>query len=212
MKVPLKNLIGQKFGRLTVIERAENKGKYTAWKCRCDCGNEVIVSSNSLGRKKNFTRSCGCLKTGHTTHGMTRTKIYRVWAGMVQRCNNPNAENYARYGGIGITVCEQWLSFENFYTDISKLPHFGEEGYTLDRIDNSKGYEPSNIRFATAKEQVNNRRNNILVEYECEEITLKELSEKINIPYHILFKRWHKGDRGERLIRPIESRCSHKKN
>lgn len=166
----LKDLTGQKFGRLTVIERADStKHGAARWLCKCDCGNDTVVIGDEL--RKGATRSCGCLAKETTssrmkgctpynkTHGKTGTLIYKEWSEMKRRCNNKNDKSYHNYGGRGISVCDIWQnSFEAFYDNVSKLPHFGEQGYSLDRINNDGNYEPNNVRWATAKEQANNRR------------------------------------------------------
>ena len=175
----LKDLTGQKFGRLTVIERAENdKNGRARWKCICDCGNEIIVASYNL--IKTITRSCGCLSKdfpAHFVHGMHGTKIYRTWNRIKGRCLDQNNNRYRNYGGRGIMICDEWLDFRKFYNYVSKLEHFNEEGYTLDRINNDGNYCPDNVRWATAKEQAHNKRNNIIVEYNGIPMTLTEASE-----------------------------------
>ncbi len=156
------DLIGQKFGRLTVIERVVNKRHRVAWLCRCSCGNEAAILSDSL--RSGRTKSCGCLsreksadmflRHGHT-RGHTLSSTYRAWAGLLQRCNNKNNHAYSYYGRRGIKVCKRWVnSFESFLADMGKRP----EGLTLDRIDNSKGYNKANCRWATWDVQNNNRR------------------------------------------------------
>lgn len=202
----VKDLTGQKFGRLTVIERAENKGRYTCWKCRCDCGNEVVVQGTSL--KSGATRSCGCLRNegNHYTHGMRHTRIYRIYYGMINRTTNPNATGYKNWGGRGITVCERWLKFKNFLEDVKDLPHCGEKGYSIDRINNEKGYEPDNVRFVTRTEQNRNRRNNILVEFQNRLVTLGELSEITGVAWTTLKDRYKRGDRGDYLVRPVSKK------
>lgn len=165
------DLTGQKFGRLTVIERAGKTNHGAAkWACRCDCGNETVVIGDEL--RKGNTASCGCyakekaIETAkryiagkNKSHGKAGTPIYKEWSEMKRRCLNPKDNSFKNYGDRGITVCERWRnSFEAFYEDVSKLPHFGEKGYSLDRINNNGNYEPNNVRWATAKQQANNRR------------------------------------------------------
>lgn len=155
----LKDLSGQRFGRLTVIKRVENDKPYgSKWLCKCDCGNEITVLSNNLQRGN--TRSCGCLREElRTKHDKWGTKVYKTWDNMRSRCLNPNATGYKNWGGRGIKICEEWVhSFDNFYNYVSKLPHFGEQGRSFDRINNNGNYEPGNVRWATRKEQTMNRR------------------------------------------------------
>lgn len=188
----LKNLLGQKFGRLTVIELAE-KGRHghpRRWKCSCECGAEVIVNSNSLLQGK--TTSCGCRrKEGlHVTHGMKGTKIYNVWIGIKKRCGNPRCKDYKHYGGRGITLYKPWAdSFIAFYEYVSQLEHFGEEGYTLDRIDSNGNYEPGNLRFADNE----------------------DVAKKSEIKRGTLSGRLKRGDTGEYLFRPTNSSTKLKK-
>lgn len=142
---------GTRHGRLTVTtERRATE----PIRCRCDCGKDRIVTIGNWGR----TISCGCVKAGtgngRYSHGKSRTKIYRIWADMVGRCSRPTHMRYADYGGRGISVCERWMSFPNFYSDMGDRP----ENLSLDRVNNDGNYEPSNCRWATAIEQRNNRR------------------------------------------------------
>lgn len=154
------DLTGQKFGMLLVLERTKNKGEKVAWKCKCDCGNTTIATSSDL--KQGNTKSCGCLnhKPCNLRHGHCYNSVYKTYCNMKTRCFNKNDIRYKDYGGRGITVCEEWKnSFQAFYDYVSKLPHFNEKGYSLDRINNDGNYEPDNVRWATAKTQANNRRN-----------------------------------------------------
>jgi hypothetical protein len=147
----------KKFGRLTIIRlHHHNKHRQSMYLCSCDCGNEKIISGNNI--KNGIIKSCGCLRKegGRLKHGYSKTKIYRVWSGIIQRCNNPNNKDYKDYGGRGIVVCKRWLKFENFLKDMGEVPF----GLTLDRINNDKNYYKKNCRWATWNQQANNRRNN----------------------------------------------------
>ena len=164
------DLTGKRFGRLIVLNRAHtDKHTNIYWLCLCNCGNTKVIRGTHL--KTGLTRSCECLhkeaaaKQGHTkrTHGHTSydnekvyTPEYCAWLAMKCRCYNPNYEYYQNYGGRGITVCSEWLhSFETFLENIGLRP---EAGYSIDRINNNGNYEPNNVKWSTAKEQANNRR------------------------------------------------------
>ena len=126
---------------------------------------------------------------------------------MKQRCYNPNNKRYKDWGARGIKVCDRWKdSFENFYEDVSTLEHFGEKGYSLDRINNNGNYEPDNVRWADKKTQGRNRRTNHIVEYQGQKMCLKDAAEKSGINYEALRGRYKRGDRGERLFRPVKGR------
>ncbi len=144
-----------RFGRWTVVSFAGDK----KWNCRCDCGTERPVLTSALGTGR--SQSCGCTtgrarvpsREGMRQHGMTGTPTHNTWVGMIQRCTDPKHGSYALYGGRGITVCERWLRFEHFLTDMGEKPH----GMSLDRIRSDLPYTPENCRWATRIQQNANR-------------------------------------------------------
>lgn len=167
-----RSLVGQQFGRLTVIEGCVGRSPNGCllWRCRCSCGNLTTKSTESLRKYKGI--SCGCRhhewcltgnarrKHGNASKLTGETTEYNTWEAMKRRCYSPNAKKYPRYGGRGITVCDRWLGkdgFANFLADMGRRP----PKLTLDRIDNDGNYEPSNCRWATQKIQQNNRSDNI---------------------------------------------------
>lgn len=173
------DLSGRRFGRLLVQRRGESgRNTYgrpiTKWVCKCDCGKESLVITNKLlsGR----TTSCGCfhkerLSVQATTHGKRRTRAYSSWTHMKDRCLNPANPKFHLWGGRGITVCDEWRdSFEAFHGHLGDCP----PGMTLDRIDNSRGYEPGNVRWATPAQQSNNTRQVKKIAYRGEEKTMTE--------------------------------------
>ncbi len=182
----MENLVGKKFGRLTVLRFVDKNqwGNYR-WLCRCGCGKEKIILGYNLIRGS--TKSCGCL---HTKHGNAKnndkTKTYRSWQNMIQRCINPEHKYYKHYGGRGIKVCKRWLKFPNFLKDMDEHPG---KGYSIDRINNNGNYCKSNCRWATRKEQARNKRNNHLETYNGKTQCLIEWSEEYNINYKTLCSR-----------------------
>ncbi len=158
-----KNLLDQPFGRLVVIAFAGYRRRHARWECRCHEGNIVVVSASMLisGR----TQSCGCLlpdimRTKKTTHGKSDTAEFRIWWGMLERCEDPSKKAYPRYGGRGITVCGPWHDFMTFYNDMGPRP---TQDHSLERVNNDDGYNPGNCIWATpAIQSRNTQRNNLI--------------------------------------------------
>ena len=185
---------GQRFGRYQVIERVANYDCRPHYKCKCDCGNERVVSGKYL--RKGLSKSCGCFgaeqrKLASTKHGHSprkgHSKEYTSWCNMKNRCYDVKNKQYADYGGRGIIVCDRWLnSFENFLQDMGIKP---KKGYSLERIDNNGNYCPENCKWATPLEQGRNQRTNINVTYQGETKCIAEWAEKTGISYGKLHYR-----------------------
>ncbi len=169
--------IGSVFGRLTIVEEGPRVAKgadgYTCatWHCRCECGNECDVPAGALKRKNNSTVSCGCWQ--RRQNGDSNSPECKAWASMIDRCYNSSRKDYPRWGGRGIRVCQEWLnSYSAFLADMGRRP---SQKHSLDRFPNTNGnYEAGNCRWATAREQANNRRSNRLIEFRGEVKTLAQ--------------------------------------
>lgn len=190
----LVDLTGQRFGRLTVISRAENSnsGK-SRWLCRCDCGNECVVHSLSL--RSGNTKSCGCLRSEvsqkkATTHGLSKTSLFHVWWAMKSRCANPNNKAYKNYGGRGISVCSEWQDSEPFFE--WAFANGYRKGLTIERIDVNGNYEPNNCKWASAKEQARNKTNSRIIEIDGVLKPLAQWCEEYDIDYFVAYQRINK--------------------
>jgi hypothetical protein len=185
------DLTGQVFGRLRVIGPAERtRNNETAWYCQCSCGNVCIKPTRSL--RVNNIRSCGCLKRENKAnwkHGQRRNPIYKCWHSMIQRCTNPNNSSYADYGGRGITVCERWQHFMNFYADMGERPL----NMTLDRVDNNGPYSPENCRWATTSEQSRNTRHTRMITFNGRTQCLQDWATEIGISHATIASRLKRG-------------------
>lgn len=179
----IENLIGERFGRLVVIkEVGRTKRMQRLWLCKCDCGNTKILTTGVL--KNGAVKSCGCLRSEMISnknykHGMSETRIYKTWKSMKYRCFNSNADEYERYGGRGITVCKDWLKFENFYNWAMENGY--DDNLTIDRIDNDGNYEPDNCRWISFREQTRNKSINRKITYKGKTKCLIEWAEYFGI-------------------------------
>jgi hypothetical protein len=192
---PRKNLIGKRFERWTVIGLSNKQYRQMSmWTCRCDCGVVRDIIGNNLTR--GISKSCGCLKIertkkAKTTHGDTRNhkiaRLYTIWQGMKERCEKPSQKMYCYYGGKGIKVCESWKNYEEFKK--WAMANGYAENLTIDRIDESGNYEPSNCRWVTQTEQVRNNSHNVVIEINGVKKCLSEWCEIYNMPYKTVISR-----------------------
>lgn len=225
MPRPRIDLTGLSFNWLTVLSfsKSDRLGALF-WLCKCKCGNEKVIRGDDL--KFGGTKSCGCLikewkanigKRNHEKslerkkylpekivqprgHGMSKTRVYRIWCSMRGRCLNKNNASYPYYGGRGITICDRWEKFEHFLEDMG---HPRNE-MTLERIDNNGNYCPENCCWATRSQQSKNRRVNIVIEYHGENLSLHECCERFGLSYTALYSRLYRGmSIEESLHRPL---------
>lgn len=171
-----KVVLGQKYGHLTPVEVVgKNRFGLLLYKCLCECGNEKIVGSRYLTDGK--TVSCGCKRAKQNRQSKSIT--YKSWISAKQRCTNPHNHNYKNYGARGIKMCESWMkSFSNFLCEMGERP---SKEHTLDRIDVNGNYELANCRWATHKQQSNNRRDNVYLSIDNEHLTVSEFTEKYKL-------------------------------
>lgn len=210
-----KDLTGQKFGRLTVLKLAykkpknNNKGTRCYWLCQCECGNTKNVLTEAL--KSGHTKSCGCLGKeqrlkSNTTHNLSNTRLHCIWLGMKNRCYCKDNKRYIRYGGRGISICNEWkndfLSFYNW-----AITNGYNDNLTIDRIDVNGNYEPDNCRWTTQKQQARNTRRNHYLTYNNETLTVAEWAEKLNIKYSTLISRCYKNWTIEEILtKPLKGK------
>ena len=188
------DLTGRRFSRLVVIERAENtKGGQARWLCRCDCGKGSTVRGTLL--LSGHTVSCGCYHREtftNTKHGKRKSRIYRIWGAIKTRCYNPKATNFKAYGGRGVKICDEWRNdFKTFYE--WAMAHGYTDDLTIDRIDVNGNYEPSNCRWATRKEQDQNKRGVKSLTFQCKTHTLREWADITGIHPSAIKERLKRG-------------------
>ena len=185
------DLIGKKFGRLTVVEfeGMNQRGKST-WRCQCECGNTCAIEGVKL--TSGHTKSCGCYNKDSTkerfsTHGMTNTRLYNIWKGMLRRCNLTTEKGYKHYGGRGIRVCEEWYEFEKFRD--WAMSHGYSDSLTIDRIDNNGNYTPDNCRWADVRTQLRNTSRNRFITFRGETHCMKDWADILGVNYRTLKQR-----------------------
>lgn len=202
----LNDKTGHRFSRLLVIRHVgRNKHRHSQWECQCDCGKRIVVSSCALATGN--TKSCGCLNDEligslQRTHGMSGgNRVYRIWLDMRRRCSNSERKCWHNYGGRGITICPEWSDYANFHA--WALANGYHNDLTLERKNNNGNYEPENCRWATRKEQCNNTRNNVMVDFKGQIKTLKQWSEELGIKYSTLHARVRRGLASDQLFREV---------
>lgn len=193
--------------QLKILGRSPAIGVHTRVVAECGCG--VIKTYLKYSLRSGNTVSCGCLRIlvlneRSTTHGMSGTRIHKTWKSMKDRCTNPNNKYWNRYGGRGITVCDRWQKFENFYEDMGDKP----EGKELDRIDNNKGYSPDNCRWVTRKENMNNQERSAKIEIGYIPLNITGLAELGAVSQRTMRRRWHQyGNAWDCLFSPANLSC-----
>jgi len=187
------DLTGDRLGDLLQFHgKVKNKRGYSLWKCKCDCGNTGIFVGANLGTRR---KSCGCLLKEvnskiHRTHGESKSREFKTWVLMRQRCSNPNSFGFSDYGGRNIKVCKRWLKFDNFLADMGRRP---SPKHSIDRVDVNGDYEPSNCRWATKKEQGNNTRVNVLLALNGKTQTMTQWAEHLGFKVATLWRRLQLG-------------------
>lgn len=189
------SIVGKKYAFLTVIEYiGRDEKSRRKYRCLCDCGNETIVLGDSI--LTGNTKSCGCyhdklcsdrLRSYITKHGLSKTRLYKIWKGMRYRCAAYNKDVGKYYADRGIAVCDEWKRFETFFN--WSIENGYNDGLTIDRIDVNQGYYPENCRWITVKEQQRNKTNTLYVLYNGRNIPLKEACEMANIDYMVAYMR-----------------------
>lgn len=184
-------MIGQHYGRLTVAFLFERRGTHNYWACNCECGGRKVVRQGHL--KSGGTRSCGCLHDESAarpkTHGLSNTVEYKTWKEMIKRCNNRRHLSYPTYGGRGIRVCDEWRrDFIAFLSAVGRKP---TPQHSLDRINPDGHYEPGNVRWATSREQQNNRRGNVLFKIDGQMVPRADAARLLGVA-HSQMRSWQR--------------------
>lgn len=183
--------IGSKFGKLTIVgEPVSRNGRY--WPCRCDCGGEASVSVSDLNKRAITNGGCSkCFRVKHG-HGKSSDATYSKYQAMRQRCENDKHKSYAVYGGRGIKICNHWVNFANFLTDMGECP---SDKHSIERKNSDGNYEPDNCKWATVTEQANNKRSNVKVEIDGMKFSsLKRAADHFGISYGVVRGRLARGN------------------
>jgi hypothetical protein len=192
----MKNLVGERYGRVVVTRfDRRDKNRYY-WRCKCDCGNKFVTRADGLGGR---VRSCGeCVR-----HLGVRP-LYFIWKAMLSRCTKPESSSYERYGGRGIRVCDEWLDYFQFHKWAKRKY---KAGLSIDRIDNDGPYAPDNCRWTTDRIQLDNRSNTIWIEHSGQRKTLSEWADHLGIKYDTLYTRVQRyGWSAERALTTVRQR------
>jgi len=185
---------GDRFGRLVIVEELIPVDKGRKFQCKCDCGVEIFIGLDRLG--SGHTQSCGCYRRdktriNSTTHGKSHTKLYEAWCGMKHRCFYPGYQGYKYYGGRGISVCPEWMTFEPFYE--WAMANGYQDGLTLERNNNDLGYSPANCRWIPKAEQPKNSRHNHMITHNGQTKSLTDWAQEVGICRLTLLKRLKRG-------------------
>lgn len=216
---------GEQYNRLTLIERVKDEvspsGSITErYLCRCECGVEKVIAWKHI--KSGNIKSCGCyrndkkseiykqvsekLSVRNTIHGMTGTRLYRIWGNMMSRCSDRNNPAWENYGGRGITVCDEWHDSDSFFNWAFSNGY--NDKLTLDRIDNEREYSPNNCRWADRTQQANNKRSNVMITYNGQTLTMAEWAKVLGINYKVLHNRFRLGWTIDRAFnQPVRPHC-----
>lgn len=201
----MKSIIGNKYGRLTVVALSGKIGGHNVYRCLCECGGIAIARKDNL--ISGHTNSCGCLQLERASiHNKSSSKLFKVWAGIINRCENENARQYKDYGGRGISICKEWrTNFQAFYD--WAIENGYAYGLTVDRIDNDGNYCPENCRIASREEQANNTRRNVLIEYNGQRNSIAQWARRTGINEATLWNRLRNGWSVEKaLTAPVHKR------
>lgn len=202
----IKDLSGQKFGRLTAIKFVDvnHKNRKAMWICKCDCGNTLLVESSQL--TSGNTKSCGCIKkdlnkTRAVKHGYYNSRLYKIWYDMKRRCYDKRRTEYKYYGGSGIQVCDNWLdNYINFYNWAKNNGY--ADNLTIERIDYSKNYCPENCKWIPQKDQTQNSRHNHFITFNNKTMTITQWSRELGINRKTIRERLNKGWKIENVLSP----------